>query len=439
MPAEAPPVSAIPVSAPLPSPGSADAGQSQSPSAGADFDSYFTNEPPAPTPGPGKPANKSGDPIGKPATPPVKEVPIRPEAAGSGKKNEQPTEKPAEQAKPDNGSPVKGDKNLPGDNAKPEAGKADKKPRETPWQIIHRYEKELGDLRKEKETWTKQTNGDHPELKSAKEQLTALQKRAEDLETRLKFADYSQSDEFKEKYEAPFLDAYMAGRSRAAGLMVNVEGQNPRKGTAEDFDTIMSIPNDDQAAEAAIEMFGSKAPLVMFHREKVMELNGVKNKALEDYRTKGSETSKKAKEATEKQMVQIAGEIENLWKNHVEAPREKYTQYSKPVEGDDEGNKLLERGYTQSHEAFSNLNPFDPKLDAKQRERIVRLHGMVLNKSAWFDRVALRATRAEARAKELEAKLAEFEASEPGADNGKGRGKAPVTDNWEAQMEKYAK
>jgi hypothetical protein len=425
-------VAAVPVSAPLPAVGAPGAGaDNNSPSAAADFDTYFNDEA-KPTPeqaaGQNQPADKNGDPVGKPAAQPVKEVPIKPEAAGSGK--------PKEEAKPDDGTAPKGDKPEQSGPKEAKAGQADKKPRETPWQIIHRLEKERDDYKRQIEG---KPNGEHPELKTLKETLAEREKRLSDLETKLKYADYSQSDEYKSKYETPFVDAYISGQNKTASLTVRGPDDTTRKGTKEDFDTIMGIGNDDQAAEAATEMFGSKAPLVLYHREKVMELNAAKTKALDEYRTKGSEQEKTTREQTEKQRGEITTQLETFWKKHVEAPREKYASYGKPVDGDEQGNKLLQDGYARAEQAFANLNPFDPKLSPEAREKLVALHGQTLNKAAWFDRLAYQKRAADARVKELEAKVAEYEASEPGAGSGK-RGKEKAEQSWEDLLEtKYAK
>jgi hypothetical protein len=235
------------------------------------------------------------------------------------------------------------------------------------------------------------------------------------------------------------VDAYISGQNKTASLTVRGPDDTTRKGTKEDFDTIMGIGNDDQAAEAATEMFGSKAPLVLYHREKVMELNAAKTKALDEYRTKGSEQEKTTREQTEKQRGEITTQLETFWKKHVETPREKYATYGKPVDGDEQGNKLLQAGYARAEQAFANLNPFDPKLSPEAREKLVALHGQTLNKAAWFDRLAYQKRAADARVKELEAKVAEYEASEPGAGSGK-RGKEKAEQSWEDLLEtKYAK
>lgn len=426
-----PEAAAIPVSAPLPGPG-AGLVDNQSQSASSDFDSYFNEATPAPVPDPPRVEKVPGE---RPATPPVKEVPIRPESVGSKIKDEI---KP-DAAKPDKGAADGSDKTKPDGSPEAKAGQADKKPRETPWQIIHRLEKERDDYKRQIEA-RPQTNGEHPEVKTLKETLAERDKRLSDMETKLRYADYSQSDDYKQTYEAPFVDAWIAGQSKTASLSVVTGEGTTRKGTKDDFDTIMGIGSDDQAADAAVEMFGAKAPLVLYHREEVMKLNAAKTKALDKYRTEGSERQKVSQKQQEDRNKEISGQIEGLWKKHVTDPREKYSAYAKPVEGDEAGNKLLERGYKLAEEAFANLNPFDPSLTPQQRDRAVALHGMAINKSAWFDRLADQHKGLQAQVKELEAKLKEFESTEPGPGSGK-RGKEKAgEEGWESLLEtKYAR
>jgi hypothetical protein len=187
-------------------------------------------------------------------------------------------------------------------------------------------------------------------------------------------------------------------------------------------------------------MVGSKAASVLYHREKVMEMNGARSKALDEYRNKGSEQAKLNKEAADKAHGQISTDIEGYWKKHVDGPQERFKDFSKPVDGDDAGNKLLEQGYARAKEAFSILNPYDPKLTTQQRERAVSLHGAAYNWMAWGPRLAHQKNQLQSRVKELETKLAEFEASEPGpGSGGKAKGGAKAPETWEQQLESLAR
>lgn len=274
--------------------------------------------------------------------------------------------------------------------------------------------------------------------------IEAKEKKLGELDSELKFTKYERSQEYKDKYETPWIEAYTDGRNRVAQLRIKEpdvvdpstgEVTAPgkvRQGTEADFDTLMGIANDDDAAEFAAKLFGNKAAIVLTQREKVRDLNGARIKAIEDYRKQGGEREKQMADLTKKQRDAF---VEN-WQKENAAAAEKYPQWFKPEEGDDKGNTLLEKGIQQADKAFSGTENMSP-------EEAVRLLSAVRNKAAGFDRLAYKFTKATARIAELEAKLKAFEESEPGGGEGGGEG-APATqpDGMEAvvsTLEKLAK
>lgn len=382
------------------------------------FDEYFPTEQPEPKPDAkeGKTTTDKPDDKGKEKTI---------DKSGDKKPDEKETEKTEDHP-----------------NKKPEDGKKvdpDKPVRKTPWQLVHEYEAQISELKKQVRSSTEKPIAEHPEYKGLSEKYEAAQKRLSELEDRIRYVDYSASDEYKAKYETPFVNAYTAGRNKTASMSVLTDDSGgSRKGTPDDFDRIMSVMDDDQAATLADEMFGSKAPLVLYHRERVMELNNARNKALEEYREKGSEMAKTQKEQYEKSFNASREQVEKYWQKHVLEPRERYAQFGKPIEGDEKGNELLEKGYERAHKAFANLNPLDPRLSPEQREEMVKLHGMIINKAAWFDRVVYQGKAKDAQIKELQDKLKKFEESSPkGGTDRRGTDKKQPT--WEEQLDALAR
>lgn len=325
-----------------------------------------------------------------------------------------------------------------GTDAAPDTGKSARK---TPWQLVHQYEAEISTLKKDLETARGGSPKDHPEFKALQERAEAAQKRADELENRIRFVSYKDSQEFKDKYEKPYVDAWITGRQRVAGMTVitDPETGESRKGTPEDFDTLMKIVSDDAAAEFAAEHFGNRASSVMYHREKVQELSGQADRAVEEYRTKGSEQEKQAREQAETFNKTVSTEVGKLWNEGINGASEKYPQWSKPVEGDEKGNQLLARGLEMANKAFASFNVFDPKLSKEQRSEMVRLHTALFNKAAWFDRLAYQKQAVDKENAELKKQLEEFKASAPGAGSGR-RGKTDeaALNGWEAELDKLA-
>jgi hypothetical protein len=282
---------------------------------------------------------------------------------------------------------------------------------------------------KYKELETKASKpADDPEKKTLAERLAAREQRLKEVEDELRFTDYSKSEEYKQRFEKPFVDAYVNARARVAGLKT-VEKRNEleevtqasRQGTAEDFDHLMKIGDDNDAAEWATERFGNKAPIVLSHRERVQELNHARNAAVDDYRAKGSERDK-ARAMEQETMQKSFGEAVE---HHTKAAIEKYPQWFKPDETDAKGNEILERGQHMVKRVLSNGAPLKEGEQPMTPAQYASAVAAVRNKAAAFDRLAHRHNQASSRIKALEAELAAFKGSEPGKGEVKG-GIAPT-------------
>jgi hypothetical protein len=270
------------------------------------------------------------------------------------------------------------------------------------------------------------------ELKST---LEAREKRLKELENTIRFAKFEESDEFKERFQQPFLNAYQTGRGKTKSLKV-IGAEGERQGTEADFDSIVRIPDDDQAAELAAEMFGAKASIVLYHRERVYEANEAMNRASEEFKKHGSEREKQTTEAMKKSGEQRL----SLWNKLNADAAEKFPQYFKPVDGDEKGNELLQKGYEIADLAFSggvdkDGRPIPP-------EKMVAIHASVRNRAAAFGRLVHQNKTLTDKIVALEADLAKFKESEPGGGEGgetsKPSQQTPGSGAWESDLEKRA-
>lgn len=278
-----------------------------------------------------------------------------------------------------------------------------------------------------------------PEKKSLQERLTEREERLSDLENEIRFSRYESSQEYKEKYEQPFVDAFQTGRQKTASLKI-VEQKNEetgeilspaRQATAADFDRIAMIADDDAATELAHQMFGNKAPLILYHRERVQELNNAKSKAIEDYRKHGSEREKQFAEQSKAQREKMVGMFNQITNQAIE----KFPELFKPMEGDDKGNELLKKGFDLVDAIFKgDPNQIPP-------DKLVAMHAAIRNRAAGFGRLLHQKRGLEAKVAELEKELEEYRGSEPGAGDGDGKTKAKTEDgsDWEAQLDKLGR
>lgn len=281
------------------------------------------------------------------------------------------------------------------------------------------------------------------DLTKLNETLAQREQRLKELEEVLKFTDYQQSTEYKDKYVAPFVEAYEEGSSRVASMKVMGPDGNERPGTAEDWDAIMRITNDEQAAAAIEELFGTgvKSQMVTDARMRTKATNRARLKAIEDYRKQGGEREQQRTEQGKQLMAKITKDAETFWQKHLTGPYDKHPAYFKPIEGDDKANELLADGFKEVSEAFKNLNAFDPRLTPEQRENVIKQHATVYNKAAAFNRLAYLLAKEKKLRVEAETKLKEFEKSEPGRGDGKGGANVALStwDQVDADLAKLAR
>jgi hypothetical protein len=258
------------------------------------------------------------------------------------------------------------------------------------------------------------------EFKNLSKERDDFRGRYDESQKELRFTNYTRTQEYKEKFETPFVNAYAAGQAKAKALKVpEIKSetddsvlQAARQGAESDFDQLMQIVDDDVAAEFAQKRFGAKAPLMLYHREKVVELNGARLNAIEKWRQEGESREIKMREDAEKssEAMQQAYETEN------KTAADKYPQWFKPVEGDTKGNQLLEQGFALADLAFNQAEM--AKLTPQER---IRVWSGIRNKAAGFDRLAMQLREAKKLLEEANTKIKGFEESEPGEGAGSHR------------------
>jgi hypothetical protein len=265
---------------------------------------------------------------------------------------------------------------------------------------------------------------DWPEKKTYEEKLSEREKKLQEYEQHLRLTRYEKSQEYKDKYEMPYVNAFMAARDKAASLKVierkNEEGvitQQSRKGTPEDFDEIFKIRDDDVAADRAVELFGeARAPMILWHREEVQKLQRLGNNAITEMSKKGQEWEKQQQELSQKQMTEAGAMIDNFRNAAVE----KYPTLFKEIDGDAKGNELLSKG---KHLLDRVLQGGKPLADGEQQmtnEEMAIAIAAVRNKAAGFDRLVYQLRNVQKERDDLKKRLEEFESSQggPGAAEG---------------------
>jgi len=343
----------------------------------------------------GRPGERPGAAAPKPAEKPA-EKPV--EAAKPG---EQPTAKPSEQPAVE---AVK-----PGEQPAPEA-KDGKKP--SPWKLVEEYkskatkaEQELAELRKQITP--------ESDRKVLEERLTKAEARAKQLEEHLAFTDYSQTEDFKNKYVEPYTKAWGVAMAELKDLKV-ADGQGGQRDvTANDLLEIVNAPLA-RARQMADEAFGPFANDIMVHRNEIRNLFDKQQAALEDAKKNGLTKRQQETEAQQRAHSELTKTIASTWQqeNAAVLSDEKIGSYFKPREGDEAWNTRLQKGYELVDKAFAQ-NPADPKLSAAERADVIRRHAAVRNRAAAWGALRGEVEALTATNKALLEELAQYKETEP--------------------------
>lgn len=372
----------------------------------AEMERAFGEPPSKPAAEPTKPAEPSKPAEPKPGVPPKgpdgKFLPRKDQAkAAEPAKEQKPTEPPVEKMSP------------------PELRKA--------YEALRRKHAALEEERSKAAAAPPPEPQEDPEKKQLSERLTEREKRMQELEDELRFTAYERSAEYKEKYEQPFISAWQVGQDRAARLKT-IEQRDEmeeitapaRQGTAEDFNNLMLIQDDDEAAAWANKTFGPKAAILLYHRERVQEANSAKQKALEEFKSQGSEREKQRAQLIENHTKAIRA----LYHKSTVSGVEKYPQFFKPDPADPKTKTLLEKGMRLADRALGAPDVEGEKpLTGEER---VKLQAAMRNCFGGFQNIAYQLQKERALRADLEKKLADYEASEPKGGDGRAGGRSPV-------------
>jgi len=299
------------------------------------------------------------------------------------------------------------------------------KDKPNPWKLyeesktkIKEYEGKVAELEKLRIT---------PERQKEIEQLNA---RADELEKEIRYVNYTKSKEFQEQYQRPYDDAWKRAMGDLGELTVASGDGGERSMTAGDILDLVNLPLGE-ARKLAVERFGDFADDVMQHRKEIRQLYDKQSARLEEVKGEGIERDKQRQVENQRRHLAATKEINDTWNQANESLKthEKYGAYFKEVDGDQEGNQRLAKGFALADRAFSE-NPMAPGLKPEDRKAIVERHAAVRNRAAAFGRLVFRNQQKDARIAELAKELEGYKQAEPpggggGAPPPKGGAAAP--------------
>jgi hypothetical protein len=319
-------------------------------------------------------------------------------------------------------APVEGDEpEVPAEGDEPAAPAEGTKPADkkkvNPWKLVDEYKAKVKEYEGKIAEVEKRAIPES-KWKEQQETLTQREARLKELEEEIRYVNYSKSDEFKNKYQKPYDDAWKRAMGELKELTIEAGDGNTRPVEPKDILDLVNLPLP-MARKEAVEKFGEFADDVMAHRKEIRKLFDEQSAALEEARTNGEAREKETAEARKKEVGEMTGTIREQWSkaNEDAASHPKYGTYFKPVEGDEQGNQRLAKGFELADRAFSE-NPLSKGLTPEQRTAIVQRHAAVRNRCAAFGRLVYMNETKASEIAELKKQLAEFNGAEPPADGG---------------------
>lgn len=285
------------------------------------------------------------------------------------------------------------------------------KTKKNPWKLVDEWKQKYGTLEAEYAK-AKQSSLAEQERTEFRTKLEAAQKRADELENEIRFVNYEKSAEYQSKYEEPYKKAWArAGKELSEIPLKTPDGERPA--TIQDLAEIVNLPLG-RARAVADEAFGPFADDIMGYRKEILGLLEAKNAALDDAKKNSIQRDKDREQQQQKLSGEIATHIKETWEkaNQEFLTHEKYGPLFRPVEGDQEGNTRLAKGFELVDRAFTE-NPNDPKLTPEERAKIVRRHAAVRNRAASWGRLNANYEKALTELEALKKELAQYKESVP--------------------------
>ena len=249
--------------------------------------------------------------------------------------------------------------------------------------------------------------------KSLKAEMDSIRKNAEELDTEVRYLNYTRSGEYKQKYETPLREAWQTALGDIDGIRVTDADGTERDASHHDIMAILNVPFA-KAAIIAQEMFVAAAPEIMTHRRRLLELTQSRDKSIAEWKEKGAQRE-----------VERSKQVEGRQSRSRELFESQFLDYEKShpqlfgrEDGDDDGNKLLDESdrlirIALKGEGVDADMGYDDKVDL-----ITKAQAQVALRARAYGRERLRVIRLQQKVAELEKKVGKVRSSEPGQGEG---------------------
>ena len=249
--------------------------------------------------------------------------------------------------------------------------------------------------------------------KALKAGMDSIRKNAEELDTEVRYLNYTRSSEYKQKYETPLREAWQTALGDIEGIRVTDADGTERDANHQDIMALLNVPVA-KAAIIAQETFGPAAPEIMAHRRRLIELTQARDKSIAEWKEKGAQREVESK----KQLESRQSRSRELFESQFADYEKTHAQLFGREEGDEDGNKLLDESdrlvrIALKGEGIDADMGYDDKVDL-----ITKAQAQVALRARAYGRERLRVIRLQQKVAELEKKVGKVRLSEPGQGEG---------------------
>jgi hypothetical protein len=249
--------------------------------------------------------------------------------------------------------------------------------------------------------------------KSLKAEMDSIRKNAEELDTEVRYLNYTRSGEYKQKYETPLREAWQTALGDIDGIRVTDADGTERDASHHDIMAILNVPVA-KAAIIAQEMFGAAAPEIMTHRRRLLELTQARDKSISEWKEKGAQREVERSKQVEGRQSRSRDLFESQFSDYEKS----HPQLFGREDGDDDGNKLLDESdrlirIALKGEGVDADMGYEDKVDL-----ITKAQAQVALRARAYGRERLRVIRLQQKVAELEKKVGKVRSSEPGQGEG---------------------
>jgi hypothetical protein len=315
------------------------------------------------------------------------------------------------------------EKPQPAETSAPDVDEDAIKAKPQAWRVYEAAKKRWRDERERLEARLKELEAkpapsaaDEQKMRDLERRIAEFESRAKTYAQQLAEVEYTRSDEFKEKYAAPWQRTYKEGVDFVSALRKHNELGEPgdERGSQSDFDMLRSLPREQRRLEAK-RMFGEDAPEVLEYIRQLDRIRADADAAVAEH-GKQYESKKQEEERRKKEELDAFAQHHQRAREAIEA---KFPQFFSPAHyaSSPAEKKALEDSYQYVDWLSESLQ----QMPADERAAAA---AVLRARAAGFGLLVARAEKLEAENKALKDELAKFRSTDPGAAAGASGGQS---------------